>query len=814
MAKRTTTWPGNRAHGSIAVHNHCQTRLLQTQVEQAIYCSVRKQTSAKGDSTPFYPPDLWRLSATGNVPDASNDAGAGRIRKLDVLLDLLPAFEAAVTPQLDIGDFIESRVHENLDVLAFDAASLFFQNSERSIGFSPSITFFLRFTALSDLVEGTGRLNRTYRFTRQWYQAFQRARHTFETERAYSRAFIALGSNIGDRLAMIDQACSELTRRGLKVRHTSSLYETEAMYKTDQQRFVNGVCEIETTLPPLELLDQLKDIEKSLGRVKTVQNGPRSIDLDILLYDDQIVNEERLQIPHPRISEREFVLRPLCDLIPKSFLPQPNILVDFSVQLSSLPPSSVPISPLTPLTRFTSLPSTSQPSQILTSTLPTRKTHLMAILNLTPDSFSKDGKHTPTFTPSSLLPQLHSLLQNQISILDIGGQSTRPHATPLSAKEELARVLPTVKFIRQDPAFKNILLSIDTYHSSVARACIEAGADIVNDVSGGLMDKNMFATVAELGCTYILMHMRGTPETMNTLTDYPNGIIDGVASELDDRVNKAMEAGVRRWRIILDPGIGFAKTADQNLEILRKLPELRDWEAIRGLPWCVGVSRKGFVGKVSDVDGGWKHPRERGQDDDAPPRYIATENKGAQPVKGETNAATGLGSIKMSEGAWGIPPAGGELHQDTTPTHNSTSTPIDREEIGKAERAEGEAAPRYIATETEAAQRIERGTKDATGPDSIKMSEGAWGIPPAAGGGGGGGDTLHQDTAAPTPTPPGQEGEAKGDAGPAVQNMKERVWGTAAAVTACVQGGADVVRVHDWEEMARVVRMGEAVWRV
>lgn len=148
-----------------------------------------------------------------------------------------------------IGDFIESRVHENLDVLAFDAASLFFQNSERSIGFSPSITFFLRFTALSDLVEGTGRLNRTYRFTRQWYQAFQRARHTFETERAYSRAFIALGSNIGDRLAMIDQACSELTRRGLKVRHTSSLYETEAMYKTDQQRFVNGVCEVR--LPPL-----------------------------------------------------------------------------------------------------------------------------------------------------------------------------------------------------------------------------------------------------------------------------------------------------------------------------------------------------------------------------------------------------------------------------------------------------------------------------------------------------------------------------------------------------------------------------------
>ncbi|KAL8902840.1 MAG: hypothetical protein Q9171_007583, partial [Xanthocarpia ochracea] len=271
-------------------------------------------------------------------------------------------------------------------------------------------------------------------------------------------------------------------------------------------------------------------------------------------------------------------------MIPRSFLPQPSSLLDFSTQLSILPPASKPISPLTPLIRFSPTSPAPRPSQFLTSDLPTRKTHLMAILNLTPDSFSKDGKYTKGFQPSSLLPQLHSLLLHRIPILDIGGQSTRPHASPLSASEELARILPTIQYIRADPTFNKILLCIDTYHSSVARACIEAGADIINDISGGLMDQHMFSTVAELGCTYILMHMRGTPETMTSLTSYPDGVINGIASELNERVQKAVEAGIHRWRMILDPGIGFAKTADQNLEVLRKLPEMREYEGLKGLP--------------------------------------------------------------------------------------------------------------------------------------------------------------------------------------------------------------------------------------
>lgn len=126
-------------------------------------------------------------------------------------------------------------------------------------------------------------------------------------------AYIALGSNLGDRIGEIEKACREMDARGIRVTRTSSLWETEPMYFADQDRFVNGVCEVETTLEPLELLDQLQDIENSMGRKKVIDKGPRNIDLDILLYDQETVNHERLKIPHVGIPEREFVLRPLAE---------------------------------------------------------------------------------------------------------------------------------------------------------------------------------------------------------------------------------------------------------------------------------------------------------------------------------------------------------------------------------------------------------------------------------------------------------------------------------------------------------------------
>lgn len=227
----------------------------------------------------------------------------------------------------------------------------------------------------------------------------------------------------------------------------------------------------------------------------------------------------------------------------------------------------------------------------------------MAILNVTPDSFSDGGLHTA----SSLSSTISSIISSGATIIDIGGQSSAPGAPSISASEEISRILPAIALIREHPLSSSIAISVDTYRASVAEAAISAGADIINDVSAGTLDPDMLHTAARLGTTICLMHMRGTPSTMTSLTSYPDGLIPTIARELLERVAAAEAAGIRRWRIILDPGIGFAKNGKQNLEILRRFDELRDWPGLKGLPWLVGSSRKGFVGKITGV----AEPRER-----------------------------------------------------------------------------------------------------------------------------------------------------------------------------------------------------------
>ncbi|OAQ97213.1 hypothetical protein LLEC1_08012, partial [Akanthomyces lecanii] len=166
-------------------------------------------------------------------------------------------------------------------------------------------------------------------------------------------AYIALGGNLGDRVAEIERACSEMDRRGIKVTRTSSLWETEPMYVTDQDHFLNGVCEVETELEPMALLDVLQSIEKDLGRHKLIDKGPRNIDLDILLYGDEIISNDRLNVPHIGIPEREFVLRPLSELV--------SVLALYTAAHADqipLPDSFLP-SRLTPLNRGSSSKTTS-----------------------------------------------------------------------------------------------------------------------------------------------------------------------------------------------------------------------------------------------------------------------------------------------------------------------------------------------------------------------------------------------------------------------------------------------------------------------
>ncbi|KAJ5346513.1 hypothetical protein N7541_008995 [Penicillium brevicompactum] len=412
------------------------------------------------------------------------------------------------------------------------------------------------------------------------------------------RAFIALGSNVGDRVEMIEQACLEMDRIGIKVKRTSSLFETTPMYVLDQDTFINGVCEVETTLEPLDLLDAVQSIEIALGRKKLIDKGPRSIDLDILLYDQEIFSHERLNIPHNLMLERDFVLRPLSQLIPNEYPPlSGKESKTYSAHLAALPPpeptpmSTTPISP-----SFASLHSND----------PKRSTHVMAILNLTPDSFSDGGKHSPTDL-AYLTETVRQFIASGATIIDVGGESTRPGSKPVGPAEEIARVVPAIKHIRSMPEAANIAISIDTYRAAVAEAACAAGADIVNDVSAGLLDPEMLSTVARIGKSVILMHMRGTPQTMTSLHSYPAGVIPEVACELRSRIAAAEDAGIRRWRIILDPGLGFAKVQEQDLEILRDLTRLRTEFGLEYFPWLMGPSRKRFIGNITGV----KTPAER-----------------------------------------------------------------------------------------------------------------------------------------------------------------------------------------------------------
>lgn len=215
------------------------------------------------------------------------------------------------------------------------------------------------------------------------------------------------------------------------------------------------------------------------------------------------------------------------------------------------------------------------------------KTYLMGILNVTPDSFSDGGEFN---TLDAALAQAQHLVDAGADIIDIGGQSTRPGAEEISEEEECDRTLPIIAAIR---SLLSTPISIDTTRASVAQKAIAAGADLVNDISGGTFDPDMFPVVAQLGVPMVLMHMRGTPQTMQKLTDYQD-LIGEIYQFFETQINTAVVAGILRSHLIVDPGIGFAKTSQQNIEILQQLPRFHDID----LPILVGVSRKSFIGNI------------------------------------------------------------------------------------------------------------------------------------------------------------------------------------------------------------------------
>nr|WP_206077582.1 dihydropteroate synthase [Pontibacter sp. SGAir0037] len=215
---------------------------------------------------------------------------------------------------------------------------------------------------------------------------------------------------------------------------------------------------------------------------------------------------------------------------------------------------------------------------------------VMGILNTTPDSFYSGSR---LGSINEVLERAASMLADGADILDIGGYSSRPGAADVPVEEELARVIPATEAILKE--FPDTIISIDTFRARVAAEAVKAGAAVINDISGGTLDEAMFETIAQLQVPYILMHMRGTPQTMASLANYDDVVLE-VTDELQVKVAKLKQLGVKD--IILDPGFGFAKTIDHNFKLLNRLEELRVLE----LPLLVGVSRKSMTYKFLGID--------------------------------------------------------------------------------------------------------------------------------------------------------------------------------------------------------------------
>jgi dihydropteroate synthase len=220
-----------------------------------------------------------------------------------------------------------------------------------------------------------------------------------------------------------------------------------------------------------------------------------------------------------------------------------------------------------------------------------RRTAVIGILNVTPDSFSDGGRYADA---DAAIARGIEMAEEGADAIDIGGESTRPGSEPVPAEEELRRVLPVLRGLRR---VLSLPISVDTYKAEVARRALDEGADLVNDVSALRFDPEMAAVVARERVPVVLMHMQGTPRTMQLAPHYRD-VTAEVAAFLRERVEAAVEAGIARERIILDPGIGFGKTLEHNLTLLRNLPSL----ASLGRPLLVGVSRKAFIGRILGVD--------------------------------------------------------------------------------------------------------------------------------------------------------------------------------------------------------------------
>ncbi len=370
--------------------------------------------------------------------------------------------------------------------------------------------------------------------------------------------YLGLGSNLGDRKANLQAAITQLNQKGVHCERYSPVIETPALLPDNapwewNRPFLNMAIEVTTSHTCHETLAIIKELEKSFQRDNSARWSPRPIDIDILLWGDEIVETELLTVPHRDLHLRHFVLTPMIALAPSITIPGRGnkTLLQWSTEL----PHHIPL--------------------------------WMGILNATPDSFSDGGKN---HDHKQLLQSASDMTDQGAAILDIGGESTRPGAEHITPEEEWKRIGPFIESTVHSAhgSFIRPQLSVDTRHPQTAAKAINAGADYINDVTG-LGNPAMIELAAENSCQWIAMHSVSVPADPDQLLK--GNPVEEISIWLEESLQKWSTAGIDINNVIFDPGIGFGKDPLQSLQILQAATQFRQ----HGIRLLIGHSRKSYL---------------------------------------------------------------------------------------------------------------------------------------------------------------------------------------------------------------------------
>lgn len=399
---------------------------------------------------------------------------------------------------------------------------------------------------------------------------------------------LGIGSNLGDRLHNMRKALRLISAiPELSVLQVAPVYESDAMLPENSKPewnipYLNTAVSCETSLSPLQLLAKLKKIEKQIGRPDDYEKwSPRLIDIDILIWHDEIINKKHLTIPQKNSINRPFAMWPIADLNPnwQYLLPEGEAQGQLAKEIVSRWGS-----------RFTGKQAPFHTKQIAHRI---DGAQIVGVLNITPNSFSDGGKFIKTQTA---VAQAAELFYAGADIIDIGAESTRPNGVGITSTKEwrrLKKVLPAILDFWKDKKFKP-KISIDTRRTDIAEKVIDLGVDWINDVSG-FSDKKMREVVKDAGVKLVFMHSLTIPVDPNIILNSHKDIIMQLNDWAIEHIRLLESCGIDCSRLIFDPGVGFGKDASQSLEIIKRCGELHKLN----LPILIGHSRKSFMNDLT-----------------------------------------------------------------------------------------------------------------------------------------------------------------------------------------------------------------------